>query len=127
MPTLPPRIPPTTGELRAGRRNGARTQPFTAPAVRPRDDPALEEKRTRNFSFDGTEPANVVVPGEGATENAVNYSPAESACDLPTGAPLPTDQIAARGARYYQPRPSPAAKIVAPEELELMAPGGARC
>jgi hypothetical protein len=30
------------------------------------------------------------------------------------------DQSAARGARYYQPRPSPAADGIAPEQLELL-------
>jgi hypothetical protein len=33
---------------------------------------------------------------------------------------LPTEQATARGARYYQPQPGPSAKIVAPEELDLM-------
>ena len=36
------------------------------------------------------------------------------------GVPSPADQNAARGARYYQPRPSPAARTVKPEDLELM-------
>jgi hypothetical protein len=38
---------------------------------------------------------------------------------IPTRAP-PAEQNRARGARYYQPGPSPTARSIAPEELELM-------
>ena len=43
----------------------------------------------------------------------------EAELDLPF-APAPVEQNVARGARYYQPRPSQTAKSIAPEELELM-------
>jgi hypothetical protein len=53
-------------------------------------------------------------------EFATEASPADSLGDAAVGVPSPADQNAARGARYYQPRPSPAAKTVKPEDLELM-------
>ena len=55
-----------------------------------------------------------------AVELATEASPADSLGDAAVGVPSPGDQNAARGARYYQPRPSPAAKTVKPEDLELM-------
>jgi hypothetical protein len=55
-----------------------------------------------------------------AVEFATEASPADSLDDAAVGVPSPADQSAARGARYYQPRPSPAAKTVKPEDLELM-------
>jgi hypothetical protein len=51
---------------------------------------------------------------------ATEASPADSLGDAAVGVPSLADQNAARGARYYQPRPSPAAKTVKPEDLELM-------
>ena len=53
-------------------------------------------------------------------ESVTEASPADSLGDATVGVPSPADQNAARGARYYQPRPSPAAKTVKPEDLELM-------
>jgi hypothetical protein len=53
-------------------------------------------------------------------DSTTEGSPADSLGDAAVGMPSPTDQNAARGARYYQPRPSPAAKTVKPEDLELM-------
>ena len=54
------------------------------------------------------------------TEPTVEQTPAEKTeSDLPF-APAPADQNTARGARYYQPRPSPVARSIGPEELELM-------
>jgi len=55
-----------------------------------------------------------------AVEFATEASPTDSLGDAAVGVPSPADQNAARGARYYQPRPSPAAKTVNPEDLELM-------
>jgi hypothetical protein len=55
-----------------------------------------------------------------AVEFATEASPADSLGDAAVGVPSPGDQNAARGARYYQPRPSPAVKTVKPEDLELM-------
>ena len=55
-----------------------------------------------------------------AVELATEASPADSLGDAAVGVPSPGDQNAARGARYYQPRPSPAVKTVKPEDLELM-------
>ena len=55
-----------------------------------------------------------------AVELTTEGSPAESLGDAAVGVASPGDQNAARGARYYQPRPSPAAKTVKPEDLELM-------
>jgi hypothetical protein len=45
--------------------------------------------------------------------------PEKTEYDLPF-APAPVEQNSARGARYYQSRPSPAARSIAPEELELL-------
>ena len=58
-------------------------------------------------------------PIEPAPEQAPGSNPLEAESDLPF-APAPAEQSPARGARYYQPRPSPAARIIAPHELELM-------
>jgi hypothetical protein len=52
-------------------------------------------------------------------EPATDASPADIVGDASPVAPPPIDQNA-RGARYYQPRPSPAARVVSPEDLELM-------
>jgi hypothetical protein len=46
-------------------------------------------------------------------------APPPEKTDLPF-APAPVEQNPARGARYYQSRPSPAARNIAPEELELL-------
>ena len=58
-------------------------------------------------------------PNAAIVDNAPEPPPVEAESDL-RFAPAPADQNAARGARYYQPRPSPVAKSFAPEELELM-------
>ena len=55
-----------------------------------------------------------------AVEFATEASPADSLGDAAVGVPSLADQNAARGARYYQPRPTPAVKTVKPEDLELM-------
>ena len=52
-------------------------------------------------------------------ERSAEPSPVGRESDLPF-APAPVEQNPARGARYYQPRPSPAARSITPEELELM-------
>ena len=52
-------------------------------------------------------------------ETASGPPPVQADSDLPF-APAPADQNLARGARYYHPRPSPVAKSISPEELELM-------
>jgi hypothetical protein len=58
-------------------------------------------------------------PIEATIEQAPAPTPEKTEADLPF-APAPVDQNPARGARYYQPRPSPVARSIAPEELELM-------
>jgi hypothetical protein len=61
------------------------------------------------------EPARI----EATPERSAEPTSVEPESDLPF-APAPVEQNPARGARYYQPRPSPAARNIAPEELELM-------
>jgi hypothetical protein len=58
-------------------------------------------------------------PIEGTVEQSPESTPVEAESDLPF-APAPVEQSPARGARYYQPPPSPAARSVSPEELELL-------
>ncbi len=58
-------------------------------------------------------------PIEATPERSAEPTSVEPESDLPF-APAPVEQNPARGARYYQPRPSPAARSIAPEELELM-------
>ena len=54
------------------------------------------------------------------SDDPIDRARAASKLDvLTTEAPV-ADQNVARGARYYQPRSSPAANVVKPEELELM-------
>ena len=66
-------------------------------------------------------PAHAEIPQDPiVVESATEASPADSLGDAAVGVPPPADQNAARGARYYQPRPSPTAKTVKPEDLELM-------
>src|SRR5579859_7656811 len=55
-------------------------------------------------------------PIEATPERSPEPTPVEPESDL-AFAPPPLEQNNARGARYYQPRPSPR---IAPEELELM-------
>jgi hypothetical protein len=56
-----------------------------------------------------------------SAENTIDAPPLQTTTELPTGMPPPADQSATgRGARYYQLRPSPTAKVIAPEEVELM-------
>ncbi len=63
---------------------------------------------------------NEAAPAEITPLESVPDPPAEStSSDLPF-APAPVEQSPARGARYYQPRPSTAPRSVAPEELELL-------
>jgi hypothetical protein len=58
-------------------------------------------------------------PSEALFEQTPAPPPEKTESDLPF-APAPVEQNPARGARYYQPRPSPAARTIAPEELELL-------
>src|ERR1051326_3279455 len=58
-------------------------------------------------------------PNACVVDNAPDPPPVEAESDVGF-APAPADQNAARGARHYQPRPSPVARSFAPEELELM-------
>jgi hypothetical protein len=57
---------------------------------------------------------------EMAGPNANEAPPIEGAGDVSTSGPAPEAQSPARGARYYQRPPTPTAKVVKPEELELM-------
>ena len=100
-PTEPGSTEPTTST-----RNEAATLQAATPLVAPPIPVAPPER---------SEPAR--------TEPTVTQAPAptsaEAEADLPF-APAPADQNAARGSRYYQPGPSPAARSIGPEELELM-------
>jgi hypothetical protein len=58
-------------------------------------------------------------PSEAILEQTAASPPEKTESDLPF-APAPAEQNPARGARYYQSRPSPTARTIAPEELELL-------
>ena len=58
-------------------------------------------------------------PSEVAPEGVPELPSEAVLSDLPF-APAAVEQNPTRGARYYQPRPSPAARSIAPEEVELM-------
>jgi hypothetical protein len=58
-------------------------------------------------------------PSEALFEQTPAPPPKKTESDLPF-APAPAEQNPARGARYYQSRPSPAARSIDPEELELL-------
>ena len=63
---------------------------------------------------DATPPVRAPAPSVSAAT-----APLEASSDLPF-APAPADPNVPRGARYYQPRQSLAARSIAPEDLELM-------
>jgi hypothetical protein len=58
-------------------------------------------------------------PSEALFEQTPGPLPEKTESDLPF-APAPMEQNPVRGARYYQSRPSPAARSIAPDELELL-------
>src|SRR5579864_5868977 len=63
--------------------------------------------------------ASEAAPSEAISEETPEPPPVKAESDL-SFAPAPVEQNVARGARYYQPRPSPATRSIAPEDLELM-------
>ena len=105
----------TSGETSASA-SGVATAPLSTTAI---DLPALTTAPDAQVSTSPPVPAKIP-QDQVAVEFATEASPADSLGDAAVGVPSPGDQNAARGARYYQPRPSPAAKTVKPEDLELM-------
>jgi hypothetical protein len=98
--------------------HGRGTEPlsWTEPAIAPTVSDAPEPPS----SISTPDRRAISQPEEMAAESSPRAASMQLAVDEPTHMPSPGDQNAARGARYYQPRPSPAAKIVTPEELELV-------
>jgi len=96
--------------------NGAVTAPLSTTAI---NLPALTTAPDAQVSTSRPVPAEIR-QDQVAVELATEASPADSLGDAAVGVPSPGDQNAARGARYYQPRLSPAVKTVKPEDLELM-------
>jgi hypothetical protein len=76
-------------------------------------------ERLLGVSNQTTAPVAVVPPTSSALERQPSAAPAEAAYDPPL-APSPADQNLSRGARYYVTPPSPGARRIAPEDLELM-------
>lgn len=66
-------------------------------------------------SLAASEPA----PNKATVGESSEPTPVDAESHLPF-APAPVQQNPAHGARYYQPRPSPTARSITPEELELM-------
>ena len=67
-----------------------------------------------------TPPGQPETQTEATSEKSPELPPVgESPADL-SFAPAPAEPNPARGARYYQPRPLPAATRIAPDELELL-------
>jgi hypothetical protein len=109
---LPGVSSPQTGDPQAGS-----IAPTIASANPPSSSPAGVEPTAEVPSVPTA--ASETRPSGTTLESAPESPPAQADSDLPF-APAAADQNLARGARYYQPRPSPLSRSISPEELELM-------
>jgi hypothetical protein len=96
-----------------------------APRSRPEADGALAIVAEPSFSTVPPPRQSVVRPEVDDVSHLQGFAGATTAgpADAPTvesSVAAPLEQTSARGARYYQPRPSPSLEVVQPEQLELM-------